>query len=104
VGLECERARGVALVRRQSRYACTSAENEKLESADGAGSGLELLVVVVLVAVVEVLVPGVVAGVLRSFALSTSPRRRLAPTSGETAPDRACTHAAVSVMRMAVPS
>jgi hypothetical protein len=85
-------------------YAWTRAGNEKLESADGAGTRLGLLVVVVLVAVVEVLVPGVVAGVLRSFALSTSPGRRLAPTHWETAPDRTCQLAAVSVMRMAVPS
>jgi hypothetical protein len=55
-------------------------------------------VVVVLVAVVEVLIPGVRA----VDALSTSPDRRLAPIGGVTAPDLSCASAAVSVMRMAV--
>jgi hypothetical protein len=74
------------------------------ESADGSRLGLEALVVVVLVAVVEVLVVGVVVGVLRRVVLSTSPGRRLEPISVVTAPDLVCTLAAVSVVRLSVPS
>jgi hypothetical protein len=48
---------------------------------------LVVLVVPVAVAVLEVLDEGVVAGVLRNAGLSTSPGRRLAPISLETAPD-----------------
>lgn len=74
------------------------------ESADRTGAELVVLVVGVAVAVLEVLAPGVVARVLRSVELSTSPRRRLAPISGETAPDRAALvcRAVVSVVRLAV--
>jgi hypothetical protein len=87
--------------RRRARSACrawcagsrgrpaSSSAKEKSASfhaADRAGSELVVLVVVVLVAVVEVLVPGVarVVGVLRSFALSTSAGRCF---SRSTAPD-----------------
>jgi hypothetical protein len=76
-----------------------------VESADGDSPELVVLVVVdVAVAVLEVLDPGVVGRVLRGAELSTSPRRRLAPISGATAPDRAGTVPAVSVVRVAVPS
>ena len=75
-----------------------------LESADGASAELVVLVVGVAVAVLEVLAPGVVARVLRSVELSTSPCRRLAPISGVTAPDRVALvcRAVVSVVRLAV--
>jgi len=57
------------------KYIIPKEKAASFSSADGTGAELVVLVVVVLVAVVEVLVPGValVAGVLRSFALSTSP-------------------------------
>jgi hypothetical protein len=65
-------------------------------------------VVVVLVAVAEVLVPGIVCvrGVLRWFALSMSPCRRFAPISMETALERPGMKGwpAISTMRMAVAS
>ena len=62
--------------------------------------------VVLVVAVVEVLVPGIVriGCVLRPVVLPTSPCRRFAPISGETAPDRSWLLPAVSVVRMAVAS
>ena len=74
------------------------------ESAHGTHPKLVVLVVPVAVAVLEVLHDGVVAGVLRLFKLSTSPRQRLAPISGETAPDQSasCWGSPVSVVRMAV--
>ena len=72
--------------------------------ADSSDEEVVVLVVVVLVAVVEVLVPGRGVRGLRCVALSTSPRRRLAPISGETAPDPAWPWPAVSVMRVSLPS
>ncbi len=77
-------------------------KNQRIKSADQPEAVLVVLVVVVLIAVVEVLNVGVVGRVLRPFVLSTSPRRRLAPISGETAPDGPTDSSAVSAMRMAV--
>jgi len=81
----------------------TSCSN-KSESADGSGAQLGALVVVVLVAVVEVLVPRVGRAGLLNVVRSTSPGRRLSPISLATALGPACLLAAVSVVRMAVAS
>ena len=69
------------------------------ESADGDSRAFVALVVVVLVAVVEVAIPGV-RGV--PIALDTLPPRRLAPIRVAAAPDMRRTGATVSVLCMAV--
>jgi hypothetical protein len=73
-----------------------------VSSADGTHAEIVVLVVVVLVAVVEVLVPGVVvvSSVLRGIVLYASPPRSL---EEETAPDLPA-EPVVSLMRMAVAS
>ena len=80
--------------------ACTSWLNvNELDAADKTSTGLKREGVAALAAVAEVLIERPASGV---FALSTSPRRRLAPINGETAPDRTSLGAAVSAMCIAV--
>ncbi|MNV37258.1 hypothetical protein D3C71_1287710 [compost metagenome] len=86
------------LWRRQSSQACTSKPN-RCGSAEGNSRALVALVVVVLVAVVEVAIPGVGGA---TVALCRPPCRRPEPISKGAAPDAPRAGAAVSVVCLSV--